>query len=107
MQPYPSAHKTDQKFVEFLCEGLSLLVRFSQYECRLAKVPLYSVDCPLTWADTEKRDKSSVLIPEPTYTSLPCNLSLSEEIRECLQARLNMQRLIMQQWDKENICTLK
>ena len=48
MQPYPSAHKTDQKFVEFLCEGLSLLVHFSRYECRLAKVLLYSVDCPLT-----------------------------------------------------------
>ena len=48
MQPYPSAHKTDQMFVEFLCEGLFLLVHFSQYERRLAKVPLYSVDCPLT-----------------------------------------------------------
>ena len=48
MQPYPSAHKTDQMFVEFLCEGLFLLVHFSQYERKLAKVPLYSVDCPLT-----------------------------------------------------------
>ena len=49
---YPLDHKNDQMFLESWCEGWSLWERFSLCEHRLAKVLLYSEDCPTTLTGT-------------------------------------------------------